>query len=265
MLASWIDTQASWNLAANGQPWAAAGAQVVGIDYSGTSVDQKTVYANALCNFNVKSLVDSWLSGASPNEGLLLLGPDAGSGSTRYRFSSSEDTPANQRPVLAISYMAPLPTPSPTPTATPIACAMQGRVTLQGRPAPPDPSWVVPLTLTIGNASHMVTTDQWGQFTLSGLTPGTYDMRLKHSHTLGNRKSTVTLLPGDANEVDFGTLLEGDANNDNCVDIRDFYVLKQTFNTSDARADFNQDGLVNIYDYYPIKWNFNRCGDIVIE
>jgi hypothetical protein len=262
LLTDWTDTQATWNLAAVGKPWAAVGAQGAGTDYLATASDQRTIYFNSFCTLNVKTMVDAWLGDAWLNYGMVLLGPDVGSESKRVRFVSSEGAPANQRPKLVISYMEPLPVPTPTPTATPVVCAMQGRVTLQGRAAAPDPGWVVPLTVTIGGTDHSVTTDSWGRFTLSGLTPGAYDMRIKGSHTLSNWRGAVTLLPGNANEVDFGTLLEGDANNDNCVDIRDFYVLKETFNTSDTRADFNQDGIVNLYDYYPIKWHFNRCGEV---
>ena len=79
------------------------------------------------------------------------------------------------------------------------------------------------------------------------------------------RQRTVKMTAGEITAVDFGTLLEGDANSDDCVDILDFYVLKDTFNSSDARADFNLDGVVNIYDYYPIKWNFGRCGNTGAE
>ena len=113
--------------------------------------------------------------------------------------------------------------------------------------------------------NHTVLTDDQGRFTLAGLAPGTYDIRVKHSHTLRNVRSGVTLTAGNTLVVDFGILLEGDANDDNCVDIRDFYILKETFNSSDTRADFDKDGIVNIYDFYPIKWNFSRCGDVELE
>jgi hypothetical protein len=155
--------------------------------------------------------------------------------------------------------------PTPTPTQTPIACTIQGSVTLQrpNKPAP-DPSWVVPLTVSVGGSSHSATTDQSGNFTVTGLTAGTYNIRVKNSHTLANLKSAVTLVPG-TNSISFGTLLEGDANDDNCVNITDFSVLRGGFVPGyDARADFNQDGFVNITDFSLLKSNFATCGDIPV-
>ena len=155
----------------------------------------------------------------------------------------------------------PTPTASPTPTTLP--CTIQGSVTLQYRPSPPDPRWAVPLTVLVGGASHSVTSDQTGTFTLSGLTPGNYNISVKNSHTLRNLKSGVTLANG-LNVLDFGTLLEGDASNDNCVNITDFSILRLAFNPAyDARADFNQDGAVNITDFSILKANFGVCGDIL--
>ncbi|MBM4429592.1 MAG: hypothetical protein FJ026_04485, partial [Chloroflexi bacterium] len=149
------------------------------------------------------------------------------------------------------------------PTPTTIPCTIQGSVTLQGRPSPPDARWVVPLTVVVGGTSYNVTTNNMGVFTLSGLTPGTYDISVKHSHTLRNLKSGVTLVNG-LNVLDFGTLLEGDANNDNCVNITDFSILRLGFNPAyDERADFNGDGYVNITDFSLLKMNFAVCGDIL--
>ncbi len=152
--------------------------------------------------------------------------------------------------------------PTPTPTQSPVACTIQGSVTLQrpNKPAP-DPSWVVPLTINLGGGTYNTSTDQSGNFTVTGLSAGTYNIRVKNSHTLANLKSGVTLVAG-TNTISFGTLLEGDANSDNCVNITDFSVLRSGFVPGyDARADFNQDGFVNITDFSLLKSNFNKCGD----
>jgi hypothetical protein len=72
------------------------------------------------------------------------------------------------------------------------------------------------------------------------------------------------------NEVNFGTLLEGDANDDNCVNAPDFSILRTAFGKSqgqpgyDPRADFNQDGAVNAPDFSLLRTNFGRCGDIQV-
>ncbi len=258
LLAHWVDGQSTWNEAAGGQPWGTAGAQGAGVDYDPVPIDEKTLYQNAFGTFNLKSVVTQWLTGATPNEGVLILGPELGSGSTRYRIDSSEGGDSTRRPALEIRYMM----PSSSPTPTPGGCTLAGSVMLQGRPPAPHSSWSVPLTVMIGTASYSITTDQQGRFSLSGLTPGTYDITVKNRHTLRNRKSGVTLVVG-TNTLNFGTLLEGDANDDNYVNISDFSLLRLGFAPGyDERVDFNEDGIVNISDFSLLAANFGDHGDI---
>src|SRR5262249_43207066 len=129
---------------------------------------------------------------------------------------------------------------------------LRGSVTLPGRPAPPNALWSVPLraSLTPQGAGPTVTcgatTDQSGTFTCSGFIPGTYTGCVKNSQTLQNCQS-VSLVAG-TNAVNFGTLREGDANDDNCVLLVDFSILASTFSKCstgagfDARADFDGSG-----------------------
>jgi len=146
-----------------------------------------------------------------------------------------------------------------------------GSVTLEGRPPKPDPRWSVPLRVSLTPeqgggpvATCTPTTDQNGRFTCDGLLPGAYVGCVKNSHTLQNCQ-TVNLVAGD-NSVDFGTLLEGDANDDNCVTILDFSILVTTFGKCignpgfDSRADFNGDGCVTIVDFSLLRKNFGLCG-----
>jgi hypothetical protein len=149
--------------------------------------------------------------------------------------------------------------------------SLSGSVTLQGRPAPPEPRWQVPLTVDLyvsGQPSPLYqfnpTTDDGGNFTISGFAPGTYALAVKNSHTLGNVK-TVNLATG-ANPIDFGTLREGDVNNDNYVTILDLSILAGSYNQAsgnpgyDQRADLNEDGLVNILDLSLLAGNYNQAG-----
>jgi len=147
----------------------------------------------------------------------------------------------------------------PSPTAT-----LQGQVTLQRPDAPaPNARWVVPLTVTVGSTVYSTSTDTSGYFTVSGITPGTYDICVKNSHTLSNRRTGVTLLSGSNAVVDFGTLREGDANADDFVTILDFSILATAFGylPADARADFDQNGYVNINDFSLLATNFGGHGD----
>ena len=149
---------------------------------------------------------------------------------------------------------------------------MMGSLTLQGRPTPPDPRWSVPLgvSLTPQGGGPPVnctpTTDQSGNFTCSGLLPGVYTGCVKHSHTLQSCQN-VTLASGP-NVVNFGTLPEGDATDDNCVTLVDFSILVTSFGNCtgdigfDARADFNDDGCVGLVDFSLLVTNFGKCGDV---
>jgi len=73
-----------------------------------------------------------------------------------------------------------------------------------------------------------------------------------------------------AGPIDVGTLLEGDANRDEKVDILDFSLLAMAFNAraGDRRynplTDFNDDGKVDILDFSLLATNFNRRGPVVV-
>jgi uncharacterized repeat protein (TIGR01451 family) len=151
-----------------------------------------------------------------------------------------------------------------------------GTVHLQGRPEMPDPSWSVPLTVKLvpeGETdplyTYTPTTDEYGEFTIEGITPGTYNVLVKNSHTLQNMQ-VVTLDPGSIT-VDFGTLREGDANDDNYVTLVDFSILVTTFGLAegdpgfDGRADFNEDGFVTLLDFSLLASNFGQGGDAITE
>jgi hypothetical protein len=107
--------------------------------------------------------------------------------------------------------------------------------------------------------------DENGRFQCGGIDPGDYLACVKHSHTL-QKCAPVTLAPGQ-NDVDFGTLLEGDADDNNCVALVDFSVLATAFTTCsgdalyDARADFDDNGCVALVDFSLLSTNFGDCGD----
>lgn len=153
---------------------------------------------------------------------------------------------------------------------------LRGSVNLQGRPLPPHARWVTDLTVSlIANGestpryTFTTTSDERGHFTLSDIQPGVYDVYVKNSHTLQN-KVTVTLTNGD-NTVDFGTLREGDVNNDNSVSLLDFSLLVQTYNKCQGiagyndQADFNRDGCVTLLDFSRLASNYGKGGDAILQ
>ncbi|MBK8027369.1 MAG: hypothetical protein IPK19_39760 [Chloroflexi bacterium] len=150
------------------------------------------------------------------------------------------------------------------------AAITTGQIVVQGRPTPPHTSWVQTSHLVVtpeGSATPIydddITTDENGRFTLS-LIPGTYRLWIKGSHTLASA-STAALTYG-TNEVAFDILREGDANDDNLVNISDFSILASSFATVsgdafyDSRADFNDDGVVNISDFSLLASNYTLAG-----
>jgi len=162
------------------------------------------------------------------------------------------------------------------PTAPP-ATSTAWSVTLQGHGDPGDSRWAgYPVTITVfptGGATPIitetVTLDAEGTFTLTAVIPsGTYDIQVRGQHSLSSRVEGV-ILPA-AGAIDVGTLLEGDANGDEKVDILDFSLLAMAFNArvGDGRynplTDFNDDGKVDILDFSLLAMNFNRRGPVVM-
>ena len=151
---------------------------------------------------------------------------------------------------------------------------LNGTVTLLGRPAAPHTSWQVPLTIqlyTPGNNStpaytYNVNTDQNGNFTISDIPLGTFNIAVKNLHTLKRVKTAQTIVTGN-NTINFGTLLEGDANNNNVVNLFDFSILLGTYNKSsldpgfDNRADFNNNGTINLFDFSLLLSTYNQSGE----
>jgi hypothetical protein len=121
------------------------------------------------------------------------------------------------------------------------------------------------LRLASGAATeYAATTDASGFFTVTAPAPGTYSYRVKNPQTLANGGGAV--LTSGNNAVEMGLLLEGDANNDNCVRVTDFNLLKVSYGRSvgepgyDPRADFNGDNTVSVLDFNLLKLNYSQCG-----
>ena len=115
----------------------------------------------------------------------------------------------------------------------------------------------------IWKRSDNVNTDWSGSFAVHGITPGIYEIKVKNFHTIQNRKLSVNLAAGN-NVLFFGTLLEGDASDDDIVDIVDFSILRTVFGSSDTHADFNQDGVVDILDFSLLRTNFGTSGPVTV-
>jgi len=112
LLEHWTESEATWN-----EPWAESGNPAKDDE----PITSREVGGHGSHQFNVKSVVQEWVSGGLPNEGVLIAGPATGAGGTVSRFASSQHGDTSKRPKLAILYVEPTPTPTATPTQTPTA------------------------------------------------------------------------------------------------------------------------------------------------
>ncbi|MEL7428257.1 MAG: dockerin type I domain-containing protein, partial [Bacteroidota bacterium] len=118
-------------------------------------------------------------------------------------------------------------------------------------------------TLEFSNTAPL---DGSGNFSVSGITPGTYDLYVKTAGYLQKVSTAVSLTDG-SNPVSFGGLLAGDINGDNIVDINDFTLFSAAFQSIagsvnyNPAADFNCDGQIDILDFTLFSPQFNTMGD----
>jgi hypothetical protein len=148
----------------------------------------------------------------------------------------------------------------------PVAALVSISVVLQGDNRP-DAGWVVPLTVRFFSPEADVLNDiPTYQFKLTttkivnvaiceatGVAPGTYDITALSEHTLMNVKRSV-VISAPKTSVNLGTLLEGNANQDNIIDFGDYAILSMCWLASQTQAeydvltDFDRNGLINLSD-----------------
>ena len=111
--------------------------------------------------------------------------------------------------------------------------------------------------------NRTATTNNTGVFTITGLSPGTYDIGIKNWTCLSELVTGVTL--NSTTVVDFGTTREGDSNGNDAVTGMDFSLLAGVFNTAPAgnpNCDFNRDNAVTGMDFSLLNGNFNKVGPL---
>jgi subtilase family serine protease len=117
-----------------------------------------------------------------------------------------------------------------------------------------------------GTAFTLTTTlDSTGAFTLSGIPSGAYTIAIKGPKWL-QRDVTGVNVTGTTSGVS-ATLLPGDDNGDNVVDLNDFSILAAAFGTAEGQAgynvnaDFNCDGVIDLNDFSLLAADFGLAGD----
>jgi hypothetical protein len=158
----------------------------------------------------------------------------------------------------------------PTETSVLISVVLQG----EGRP---DAGWAVPLTVRfftpgadvlsdIPNYEFMLMTkkSETGNAAVCEVTsiePGTYDIAVHGETALMNVKRNVAI-SAPRLSIDMGTLLEGNANQDNIVNLEDYAILSNCWLASesspdyDIKSDLDRNGLVNPADLYLLASNW---------
>jgi hypothetical protein len=129
----WVEYEATWGQAAVGQAWSAGGANGVPGDRRGEPAAITLLTGLGWASWDITALVQEWVSGALPNEGVLIRGEAGVHPYVRYSAYSREYVDAGKRPYLSISYFIPTPTPTPTPlyTPTPTASPVPTTIVLQ--------------------------------------------------------------------------------------------------------------------------------------
>ena len=111
LLRDWVESQVTWNEAAAGAPWGAAGA-LGAADRGTTSLAAASGGTGSqTINFNTAgvALVQAWLSGTTANRGLVVADPNSTDG---FDFDSREAAVPANRPKLTLVHIA-SPTPMP--------------------------------------------------------------------------------------------------------------------------------------------------------
>jgi len=112
------------------------------------------------------------------------------------------------------------------------------------------------------------TTNNTGVFTITGLTPGTYDIGIKNWTCLSELVTNVTLSAGVTTVVDFGYTREGDSNNDDWITGADRTILYTGWGSQSPnpgynwKADFNRDGWLTGADRTFMYTYWGQHGDL---
>jgi len=111
------------------------------------------------------------------------------------------------------------------------------------------------------------TVDASGNFAVPhALADGSYTLAVKGLSHL-NASGALTISGGSASGGTL-TLKGGDANDDNSVDLLDYFLLSDSYNLAegdsgyDVNADFNRDTAVDLLDYFILSDNYNAAGDV---
>jgi parallel beta-helix repeat protein len=166
-------------------------------------------------------------------------------------------------------------TQSPIWQFTTVGATLEGHVTFMGRGSN-NTQWIETFVVRgfeQGNLTNELwngtaTTNNTGVFTMTGLTPGTYDIGIKNWTCLSELVTNVTLSAGVTTVVDFGTIRVGDADNNDIITGADRSLLYSGWGSQapnpgyNAHADFNRDGWLTGADRSFMYTYWGQHGDL---
>ena len=169
---------------------------------------------------------------------------------TRTNSPTATNTPTRTATLVATA------TGTSTPTATPTVPAYtgtaHGTVRLEGRS---NHSGTV-----VQIAGRYSLTDSSGQYTIDGISAGTWSAVSSRQGYLSALRAAVVILSGQDVLLPDLTLRSGDTNGDCVVNLFDLVVVSVVYNPGgpvlDSRADLNADGTVNLFDLVLVSANY---------
>ncbi len=100
---SWTESGVTWDKRDGSNSWTTSGGT-----FSSTPIASvATTYANGYKDFNVKSLVQSWVSGTYSNYGMIVKQPNPSNETDKKYYITSSEGTSNQTPKLVITYSVP--------------------------------------------------------------------------------------------------------------------------------------------------------------
>lgn len=152
------------------------------------------------------------------------------------------------------------PTPTTTPKLEPPKIlemgTIEGKVFLQGR------SNHQGATVCI-NDLPCTTSNPDGDFAIYNVPPGTYAVTASMPGYLSAQRSEVTVKGMEIVILPDVTLVGGDANNDDVINLSDLTIVGTAYSTSspsDSQADIDGSGVVDILDLSLTGGNYGRTG-----
>lgn len=169
-------------------------------------------------------------------------------------------------PTPTSTVVTPTPTPTstvttPTPTSTPVPggeATVSGQVILAGRTGNDWSGATVTLTDTLQSA----VTNAGGAFTITNVVTGTHTAITADAPRYLSARCEGPVVTAPETALEPVTLLSGDLNDDDVIDITDATAVGTSFGDTgdDLAADVNGDGLVDIFDIILVSVNYEQIG-----